>query len=102
MRLFIFTTLLIQGSLLFAQPEERKPVLIYTCGDMFFVNDSCYLKYAVKYSLVVKDLGCIINKKIERKFNSNNRRASRKLSKLYGKDWEKHFKEDIETCRKNL
>jgi len=102
MKHFIFILLFLQASVLLAQKEERKPVLIYTCGEAPFAPDSCYIKYAIQYSLVVKDLGCIVNNKIKRKFNNNNRRANRKLSKRYGKDWEKHFKEDIESCRNNL
>ena len=104
MKLIIFVVLVLQAPLLFAQQEvaERKPVLIYTCGETPFAPDSCYLKCAAKYSLAVKDMGCILNKKIERRFNTNNRRANRKLSKLYGKNWQKNFKEEIETCRKNL
>ncbi|HEX8546008.1 MAG TPA: hypothetical protein VF691_03540 [Cytophagaceae bacterium] len=83
-----------------AQSSKSKRVLIYTCDKSNVKQDSCYLKTQQAYGFVTRDLGCIKSKKIEKRFNKNNKKAERELEQIHGEEWKKKFNEEVKACRK--
>ena len=83
-----------------AQSAKAKRVLIFTCDKSNVKQDSCYLRTQQNYGFVTRDLGCIKSKKIEKKFNRNNKKAEKELEKMHGEEWRKKFNEEVKTCRK--
>jgi len=87
----------------FSQAIERKQktnLEFYYCDPNHVSYDACTSKTEELFFFRTRDLGCVVNKKVEKALARNNKKTDKKLKKMYGANWRQRFNERVDECRR--
>ncbi|GAL83689.1 hypothetical protein MYP_916 [Sporocytophaga myxococcoides] len=102
-RLLSLIPILAIMQLSFAQAIERKQktnLEFYYCDPNHVSYDACTAKTEEFFLFRTRDLGCVVNKKVEKALERNNKKTDKKLKKMFGYNWRQRFNERVDECRR--
>jgi|GEM_PF-2641991 len=102
-RLLLFISILVTAQVSWAQAIERTKktnLEFYYCDPNHVSYDPCTVETEEFFMFRTKDLGCVVNKKVEKALEKSNRKTDKKLKKMFGSNWRQRFNAKVDECRK--